>query len=198
MGQKRKYNSTCVFPSICFLRFFSVLYWVFSMFPMDPLGVKITTLALKEISLLEYAVEFSQLAVLTAFDEAVLNSLFWIRGNYYRPIDLPDTTGLCWREAIIRRSSGERLSPIQNTARPNAKPTISLLHGARAHHWQRARAHRDQRAIAKECDRAEDRHRASPSWIIRPGVRAGYNHHEGESRESEERSSAPASWLRVS
>ncbi|KAL0162611.1 hypothetical protein M9458_042007, partial [Cirrhinus mrigala] len=30
-----------------------------------------------------------------------LNSLFWIGANYHRPIDLPDTTGLCWREAII-------------------------------------------------------------------------------------------------
>ncbi len=56
----------------------------------------------KNLPLLEYAVEFSQLVVLTAFDNVTLNSLFWIGANYHRPVDLPDTTGLCWREAIIR------------------------------------------------------------------------------------------------
>ncbi len=51
---------------------------------------------------MEYAVEFSQLAILMAFDDAALNSLFWIGANYHRPVDLSDTTGLSWREAIIR------------------------------------------------------------------------------------------------
>ncbi len=35
--------------------------------------------------------------------DATLNSLFWKGGNYYRPVDLPDTTGLSWREGILRR-----------------------------------------------------------------------------------------------
>ncbi len=77
--------------------------------------------------------------------------------------------------------SGERLSPIQNTARPSAQPTISPLHGA--HRWRRARACRDRRANVQECDKAEDRHGARASRIIRPGARAGYNdRHERESR----------------
>ncbi|KAL0185483.1 hypothetical protein M9458_021180, partial [Cirrhinus mrigala] len=28
--------------------------------------------------------------------------LFWIGANYHHPVDLNDTTGLCWREAIIQ------------------------------------------------------------------------------------------------
>ncbi len=69
---------------------------------MDSLTSKFTSLAPKDISLLEYAVEFRQLAVLMAFNDAALNSLFWIGANYYRAVNLPDTRGLSWREAIIR------------------------------------------------------------------------------------------------
>ncbi len=49
-------------------------------------------LAHRDLPLLDYAVEFSQLALLTAFGDATLNSLFWIRTNHNRPVDLPD----CW------------------------------------------------------------------------------------------------------
>ncbi|KAL0159579.1 hypothetical protein M9458_043304, partial [Cirrhinus mrigala] len=35
-------------------------------------------------------------------DNATINSLFWIGANYSRPVDLPDTTGLSWREGIHR------------------------------------------------------------------------------------------------
>ncbi len=57
---------------------------------------------------------------LTAFDDAALNSLFWIEANYYRPVDLPDTTGLCWREAIIR--SLESIYPRSGT-QPDPVPS---------------------------------------------------------------------------
>lgn len=45
---------------------------------------------------LDYTLRFSQL------DGETLKSLFWIGANYYHPADLPDTTELNWREAIIR------------------------------------------------------------------------------------------------
>ncbi|ROL32997.1 hypothetical protein DPX16_5892 [Anabarilius grahami] len=35
------------------------------------------------------------------FDETI-KSLFWIGASYHHPVDLPDTSGLAWREAIIR------------------------------------------------------------------------------------------------
>ncbi|ROL05642.1 hypothetical protein DPX16_4860 [Anabarilius grahami] len=37
-----------------------------------------------------------------SYDDETLKSLFWNRANYHHPVDLPDTSGLDWREAIIR------------------------------------------------------------------------------------------------
>lgn len=51
-----------------------------------------------------------------------------IQRYYYRPVDLSDTTGLSWIEVIIWCL--EMSLAIQNTARPNAQPTISPLRGA--------------------------------------------------------------------
>ncbi len=97
------------------------------MFPMDPLTAKFISLACKDLPLLMYAVEISQLTVLTLFDDAALNSLFWIRANYYRPIDLPDTTGLSWREAIIRCLESVYL---QSRTQPDPEPRPPSLRGA--------------------------------------------------------------------
>ncbi|ROL45287.1 hypothetical protein DPX16_17898 [Anabarilius grahami] len=36
------------------------------------------------------------------FGDKTLKSLFWIWFNYHHPVDLPDTSGLNWRDAIIR------------------------------------------------------------------------------------------------
>ncbi|KAL0167339.1 hypothetical protein M9458_039183, partial [Cirrhinus mrigala] len=49
---------------------------------------------------MEVAAHFSTLAMMSGLDDATINSLFWIRANYSRPVDLPDTTGLSWREGI--------------------------------------------------------------------------------------------------
>ncbi|KAL0182354.1 hypothetical protein M9458_021729, partial [Cirrhinus mrigala] len=112
--------------------------------PMDSLAAKFTSFACKDLSLLEYAVEFSQLAVLTAFDDAALNSLFWIGVNYFLPINLPDTTGLSWKEAIIRclesiyLQSGTHPDPAPSPSSPRymeCMPELTadgepLLHGA--------------------------------------------------------------------
>ncbi|KAI2656134.1 Nck-associated protein 5 [Labeo rohita] len=87
---------------------------------MDPLAALFTSLARKDLPLLEYAVEFSQLAVLTAFGNVALNLLFWIRANYHLPIDLSDTTELNWREAIIR--CPESACP-RSRAQPDLEPS---------------------------------------------------------------------------
>ncbi len=125
--KKRKFN--CVFPSVCFPCF--VQCFCFS--PMDTLAAKFTALAHKDLPILEYAVEFSQLAVLSAFDDAALNSLFWIWANYHCPVDFPDTTGLNWRDAIIRLESirprsrtqpdPEPSPPSPRCAEPKPEPT---------------------------------------------------------------------------
>ncbi len=55
-------------------------------------------LARRDLPLEEFAQEFSGLAVWTGLDDAMLNSLLWIGANSHRSMDLPDTTGLSWRE----------------------------------------------------------------------------------------------------
>ncbi|ROL41264.1 hypothetical protein DPX16_5373 [Anabarilius grahami] len=42
---------------------------------------------------------FFHLALTCPFDDESLKSMFWIGVNFHRPVDLPDTTDLNWREA---------------------------------------------------------------------------------------------------
>ncbi len=56
-----------------------------------------------------------------AFDDAALNSLFWIWANDHRTVDLPDTTGLSWRKAIIRCL--ESVYP-RSRAQPDPEPSL--------------------------------------------------------------------------
>ncbi len=41
-------------------------------------------------------------AAATALDDATILSLFWHEANSHHPVDLPDITGLRWREGILR------------------------------------------------------------------------------------------------
>ncbi len=38
----------------------------------------------------------------TPLDDATINTLFLLGASYHRPVDLPDTTGLSWREGVFR------------------------------------------------------------------------------------------------
>ncbi|KAL0164047.1 hypothetical protein M9458_039800, partial [Cirrhinus mrigala] len=69
-------------------------------------AARFTTLAYKDLTLLKYAVEFSQLTVLMVLA---------------LPAVLPDTTGLNWREAIIRCLESIR-PPSRTTPDPEASP----------------------------------------------------------------------------
>ncbi len=60
------------FPPFCTVFLFSI----FPVFPMDPLTAKFTTLARKDLFLLEYVVKFSQLAIFTVFQRR-LTTLRW-------------------------------------------------------------------------------------------------------------------------
>ncbi|KAL0186331.1 hypothetical protein M9458_018001, partial [Cirrhinus mrigala] len=66
------------------------------------IAARFSTLARRDLPFVEYAWEFCGLAMMSGRDDATINSLFWIEANYYRPVDLPDTTGLSWREGILR------------------------------------------------------------------------------------------------
>ncbi len=63
---------------------------------------RFTALARQGLPFYEYAGEFCKLNAATAWDDATLNKLFWLGANHHRPVDLPDTTGLSWREGVFR------------------------------------------------------------------------------------------------
>ncbi len=63
---------------------------------------RFSALACLDLPFVAFAWEFCGIDANTALDDATLNSLFWIGANYHRPVDLPDTPGLSWREGILR------------------------------------------------------------------------------------------------
>ncbi len=56
----------------------------------------------RDLSFVEYAGEFCGLAVVTELHDTAILHLFQLGAKYHCPMDLPDTTGLCWREGIYR------------------------------------------------------------------------------------------------
>ncbi len=61
----------------------------------------------------------------TAWDDATLNKLFWLGANHHRPVDLPDTTGLSWREGVFRCLGSVRARA--RTSLPSFAPPASPL-----------------------------------------------------------------------
>lgn len=53
-------------------------------------------------SLLIFIEKCSHLAVTFPLGDENLKTLFWIGANFHHSVDLPDTTGLDWRETVIR------------------------------------------------------------------------------------------------
>ncbi|KAL0203317.1 hypothetical protein M9458_001335, partial [Cirrhinus mrigala] len=87
-----------------------------------------SALAGRDLPFVEYAWEFCGLATMSVLDNTTLNSLFWIGANYNRPVVLPDTTGLSWREGILRCL--ESVRPQFRTSPPAAlhsSPMASLF-----------------------------------------------------------------------
>ncbi len=87
-------------------------------------GIAARSVALAHLDLpfVEYAREFCGLATRTTFGDATINSLFWHGANYHRPVDLPDTTGLCWREGILRCL--ESILPWTRTSPPSSPSAV--------------------------------------------------------------------------
>ncbi|ROL42589.1 hypothetical protein DPX16_13996 [Anabarilius grahami] len=73
-----------------------------------------------------FTVEFCRLADRSPYDDEMLKSLYWIRVNFHHPIDLPDTQGLCLREAVVRCLESVYPRSIQ-PPQPNPEPSPSPL-----------------------------------------------------------------------
>ncbi|KAI2660142.1 Cytochrome c biogenesis protein CcsA [Labeo rohita] len=99
--------------------------------------MEVAALARRDLPFVEYAWEFCGLAMRSGLDDATINSLFWIGANYYCPVDLPETTGLSWREGILRclesvqlqfrtspRTHPEPSQPTPRLAEPEPEPTV--------------------------------------------------------------------------
>ncbi len=74
----------------------------------------------------EFAGEFCGLAAVSELHDAAILHLFRLGANYQSSMDLPDTTGLCWREGIYR-CLGSYRSRVETSPRvsPLAPPSSS-------------------------------------------------------------------------
>uniref|UniRef100_A0A672REH4 Uncharacterized protein n=1 Tax=Sinocyclocheilus grahami TaxID=75366 RepID=A0A672REH4_SINGR len=65
----------------------------------------------------------------TLLEDAVLNQLFWLGANYHRSVDLPDITGLTWREGVFRclgsAGPGATTNPPPSAASPS-QPAVNV------------------------------------------------------------------------
>lgn len=102
------------------------------------LALKFAALARRSQDLKSFTWDFSLLTATTTLDDEMLTSLFWIGGNFHRPIALPDTG--------VWRVSGP-------------DPEHSLIQSVAHHHpavWSlsplqmESQTRRNQRAIARE------------------------------------------------
>ncbi len=121
-GTNRKWEAP--FPPCLFSAF-----WKFFCFPclflpaaMEMAAARFLALARKDLPFYKYAGEFYGLAAATAWDDATLNSLFWLGTNYHRPVDLPDTTGLSWKEGVFRCLGSVRARA--RTSPPSSPPAV--------------------------------------------------------------------------
>ncbi len=89
-------------------------------------AARFIALAHRDLPFPEYSREFCGLAAATALDDATILSLFWHGANAHRPVDLPDTTGLKWREGILRCLESVRArarTSLPSSAAPPSPPT---------------------------------------------------------------------------
>ncbi len=82
------------------------------------IAARFIALAHRDLPFLQYSREFCGLATVTALNDATILSLFWHGANSHRPVDLPDTKGLCWREGILRCL--ESFQPRARTSLPSS------------------------------------------------------------------------------
>ncbi len=83
-------------------------------------------LSRRNLPFVEFAGEFCGLAAVSELHDAAILHLFRLWANYQRTMDLPDTTGLCWREGIYR-CLGSYRSRVETSPRvsPLAPPSSS-------------------------------------------------------------------------
>ncbi len=56
----------------------------------------------RDLPFVEYTAEFCGLVAVSKLHDVAILHLFRLGACYHHPMDLPDITGLCWREGIYR------------------------------------------------------------------------------------------------
>ncbi len=92
----------------------------------------VLALSRRNLSFVEFAGEFCGLAAVTEMHDAAILHLFRLGASYHHPMDLPDTTGLCWREGIYRclGSFWSRVGTSSSSsprAPPSSSPSFPLV-----------------------------------------------------------------------
>ncbi len=88
-------------PSFVFSIFWKVLVCLFSSSAAMEFAACVLALIRRDLSFVEYGGEFCGLAAVAELHDTAILHLFWLGACYHHPMDLPDTTGLCWREGIF-------------------------------------------------------------------------------------------------
>ncbi len=126
------------------------------------------TLARLNLPFYEYAGEFCKLAAATAWDDVTLNHLFWLGANFHHPVDLPDTSGLSWREGIFRC-----LGSVRARARTSPPPFAGKLMPPFAAHSLRVRGPRKPAAVCGSPHTRRSRPKQAHAQARRQGVWQG-------------------------
>ncbi len=80
-------------------------------------------LSRRNLPFVEFAGEFCGLAAVSELHDAAILLLFQLGANYQRPMDLPDTTGMCWREGIYQCPTRVRAARAPTRVRAVKAPT---------------------------------------------------------------------------
>ncbi len=88
-------------------------------------AASVLALSRRDRPFVEFAWEFCGLAAGTEMHDAAILHLFRLGASYHHPMDLPDTTGLCWREGIFRCLGSFRSRVGTSSSMPPLVPSSS-------------------------------------------------------------------------
>ncbi|XP_058652677.1 uncharacterized protein LOC131552720 [Onychostoma macrolepis] len=120
----------------------------------------VAALALLDLPFFKFASKFCELAEKMTLADSVIIEMFRVGATYHCPVDLPDTAGLCWREAILRCLGSVRA---QAGAHSSAAVTCRIFKDRNSRDPRIPTAVRGQGKPAKKCSYPADRECGHPA-----------------------------------